>query len=67
MGERQYRYFSKRRKVDKLPSDAQTVKEYADSFLISTSLVYHQVTRGKADYEIVRFKGINFVTKEFLK
>ena len=48
--------------IDKLPPDAMTVTEYANKVLGKhKSLVYHLITRDKANYTIKVFQGINFV------
>jgi hypothetical protein len=47
--------------VDKLPANAVTVKEYADSKEISTSYIYKQIRENKAAFKIVVFQTINFV------
>jgi hypothetical protein len=45
-----------------LPNNAMTVKQYAKHNSIKhTSLIYHWITRGKANYSIKVFQGINFV------
>lgn len=50
------------RTVSKLPDNALKVSEYARyRGFKDHSLVYHRITRGKADYEIVIFQGFNFV------
>lgn len=48
-------------KVDTLPANALKVKEYANQRNCSTSLLYHEVQRGKAEFKIIQFQGINFV------
>lgn len=50
------------KKVQQLPPNAITVKQYALREGVSTSLIYHRLKKGKADYNIVVFQGINFVT-----
>jgi hypothetical protein len=48
--------------VKKLPAKAIKVSDYAVSKgWKGHSLVYHRLTRNKADYKIVVFQGINFV------
>ena len=37
------------------------VKEYADTRGVSHSLIYHELDREVANFEIVQFHGINFV------
>ena len=55
---RKYQYT----KVNKLPATALTVSKFAKSKNWKDhSLVYHNIKRGKADYKIVVFQGINFV------
>jgi hypothetical protein len=51
----------KRRKVDILPAEAIKVSDYARQQGCHHSLIYHQIARNKATYEIVNFQGINFV------
>lgn len=51
----------KYREVDRLPKEAMTITEFAAHRNISLSYVYHRFTRGRADYEIVTFKTMNFV------
>ena len=48
-------------KVDSLPAGAVTVKNYAVSINVSTSLIYHRIKRNVATYKIVVYCGINFV------
>lgn len=50
--------------VNELPPNAQTVKQYADERDCTTSYIYHMIKRGKADFKIVVYNGINFVVKE---
>jgi len=52
---------NKYEKVSKLPADAMTVKEYADSKEISTSYVYKLIREEKAKFKIVVFQTINFI------
>ena len=47
--------------VETLPSNAMTVKEYAVSVGKTTSHIYVMLQRGKADFKVVLFKGINFI------
>jgi hypothetical protein len=48
--------------VSKLPDNAIKVSEYAKlRGCADHSLIYHWITRGKANYSIVIFQGINFV------
>lgn len=50
--------------VDELPADALTVRQYAEQRDCTTSYIYHLIKRGKADFKIVVYNGINFVVKE---
>jgi phage tail protein X len=47
--------------IEQLPTDAITVSQYARAKGCDTSYVYHLLKRGKADFKIVLFHGINFV------
>ena len=47
--------------INKLPVNALTVTQYAKSINKHKSIVYHLINRGKADYSIKVFQGINFV------
>lgn len=48
--------------VDKLPARAMRVSEYAAQRNCNTSYIYELIKKGKnADFEIVIYKGINFV------
>lgn len=47
--------------VDTLPANAIKVSEYAKERNCSTSLIYHEIQRNKATFEIIQFQGINFV------
>jgi hypothetical protein len=47
--------------VSQLPANAVKVSEYARQQNCHHSLIYHNITRGKATYKIVIFQGINFV------
>jgi len=47
--------------IDKLPSNALTVAKYAESINKHQSVIYHWINRGKANYTIKVFQGINFV------
>ncbi len=49
------------RTVEVLDPDAMTVADYAREKGCTNSYIYHLITRKKADFEIVIFKGINFV------
>ena len=50
--------------VDKLKPGAMTVSQYAEERGCTTSYIYHLIKRGKADFKIVVYNGINFVVKE---
>ena len=52
---------SKYRIVEKLPANAKTVKQYADSKEVSTSYIYKLWAEKKADFEIIVFQTINFI------
>ena len=47
--------------VETLPANAMTVQEYANSIGKTTSHLYVMLQRGKADFKVVLFKGINFI------
>lgn len=47
--------------VTRLPANAMTVKEYAESKNISTSYIYKQIREKKASFKIVVFQTINFI------
>jgi hypothetical protein len=47
--------------VEKLPLNAMTVKEYAESKNITTQYVYAMIKRNKANFKIVTFQSINFI------
>ena len=47
--------------VDKLPENAIKVSEYAKKRGCSTSLIYHEISRNKAQFEIIQFQNINFI------
>lgn len=47
--------------VKKLPGNAITVKQYAVTRGCSHTLIYKELKRGKAKFEIVQFHGINFI------
>jgi len=47
--------------VKELPSHAVKVIEYAKQRGCHHSLIYHEVKRKKAKFEIVNFQGINFI------
>lgn len=51
------------RKVNELPHQAMTVKDYADNWPCNTSYIYKLVKEKKniSLFEIVDFHGINFV------
>lgn len=48
--------------VEQLPLDAMTVSDYAADKNMSQSNVYKKIARKTADYKIVVFKTMNFVT-----
>lgn len=50
--------------VNTLPKKAQTVKEFASEYKggVSTSYIYKLVREKKADFKIVTFQTINFIT-----
>ena len=52
---------NKYQNVEKLPSSAITVKEYADSTNQSVANVYKQLRTGKLPGKIVVFKTLNFI------
>ena len=54
---RLYKYIT----VNKLPINAIKVSDYAKQINCSHSLLYHRITRKKADFRIVVFQGINFI------
>lgn len=56
---RKYKY----REVDHLPATAKTVAEYAAERECNTTYIYELIRKKKADFEIVIFKGINFIIK----
>ena len=47
--------------INNLPLGALTVSQYAKSINKHQSVIYHWINRGKADYSIKVFQGINFV------
>jgi hypothetical protein len=47
--------------VSKLPKNAIRVKDYAKQRGVSHSLIYHELARKVAAFEIVQFQEINFV------
>lgn len=51
----------KHREVDTLPKEALRVSEYAKKNGHTTQWVYEATKRGLATFEIVVFKGINFI------
>lgn len=50
--------------VDTLPANAVKVAQYAKDRNCSTSLIYHELERGKASFKIVIWQGFNFVIPE---
>lgn len=51
----------KYREVKKLPDNALTVSQYAKERGCTTPYIYELVKKGKAEFELVTFKGINFI------
>ena len=50
------------RSVERLPSTALRVSEYASQRNCNTSYIYELIRKGKnIEFEIVIYKGINFV------
>jgi hypothetical protein len=49
------------RTVERLPTTAMRVSEYAEKRDCNTSYIYELVKKGSTDFEIVIYKGINFV------
>lgn len=47
--------------VPDLPANALRVSEYAQLRDCNTSYIYELIRRNKADFDIVIYKGINFV------
>jgi hypothetical protein len=47
--------------VNKLPSNAITVRDYAEQNGITTSYVYKQIREKKAKFKVVVFHTINFI------
>lgn len=56
------------RVIDELPADAMTIREYCEKRECTNPYIYQLARDGKANFEIVIFKGINFVinVKEIL-
>ena len=52
---------TKYQSIDTLPAGAMRVSEYAALNNITVAYVYIKYGRGKADYEIRQFQGINFI------
>lgn len=52
---------SKYRTVETLPATAMTVKDYCLQRGCTNPYIYQLVRENKADFEIVLFKGINFI------
>lgn len=52
---------NKYQEVEILPIDALRVSEYAELRECNTSYIYELIRTKKADFQIVIFKGINFV------
>ncbi len=51
----------KHREVKVLPTNAVKVSQYARDRKCTTSLLYHELDRGKAKFEIVIWQGFNFI------
>mgnify|MGYP000449770007 CR=1 FL=1 len=51
----------KHKEVKVLPANAIKVSEYARLRACSTSLIYHELDRGKAKFDIVIWQGFNFI------
>lgn len=49
------------KEVSKLPDNALTVAQYAKDRECTTPYIYELVRKQKNDFEIVIFKGINFI------
>lgn len=47
--------------INTLPAGAMRISEYAAKHHITVAYVYIKYGRGKADYEIRQFQGINFI------
>jgi hypothetical protein len=47
--------------IQQLPSDAQSVANYAKTKGFTVSYIYKKFNEGKASYKIVDFQGYNFV------
>ncbi len=47
--------------VEILPLNAIKVSEYARQRGCTTSLIYHEISRKKANFEIIQFQSINFI------
>lgn len=55
------RNYNKYMEVDTLPTNALTVREYADSKGVTTNYIYKLIKEGKNDFGIVIFRTINFI------
>lgn len=51
----------KYRIVDTLPTNAMSVADYAKNKGVTVAAIYMNFLRLKADYDIVNFKGYNFI------
>ena len=49
------------KEVNVLPKDAVKVSHYAKQRGCSTSLIYHELQRGKANFTIIVWQGTNFI------
>ncbi len=47
--------------VDILPANAVKVSDYAKQRGCTTSLIYHEIQRNKANFTIIQFQNINFI------
>jgi hypothetical protein len=52
--------------VRELPKGAIKVSDYAKQRGCHHSLIYHELKRKKANFEIVNFQGINFIIQSDL-
>lgn len=49
------------REVDVLPPEAMKVSEYAKKCNCNTSYIYQLVRTGKNKFEMIEYRGINFI------
>ena len=49
------------KEVKELPKNAVKVSHYAKERGCSTSLLYHELNRGKAKFSIIVWQGTNFI------